>query len=165
MPCCSPTSCIFLNTFLPWRHTGELNYYLFNYPLLGGLKPLQKLVAKLDSEKLCSSYNPVINWSVRYFSGTTKEKSEKKFGPTSKPGFFFLPSHPQVKREKSEVAAVIWAIHQRARTQLYSSLYFRMKVRVYQSDIVIHLCILTPSCLWGRLLRVLRWPHLWISSK
>lgn len=89
-------------------------------------------MVQIDSKKLCLSYNAVTNWPVLYFTGTTEEKSERKFCPTNKPDFFFLPSYPQVKREESEVAAVAWAALQMARSQWYSSLYFRMKVRVYQ---------------------------------
>ncbi|KAB1258765.1 WD repeat-containing protein 64 [Camelus dromedarius] len=43
---------------------------------------------------------------ILYFTDTTEEKSEKKFGPTNKSDFFFLPKHPQMKREKSEVAVL-----------------------------------------------------------
>lgn len=75
---------------------------------------------------------PVINWHVLYFTDTTEEKSEKTFSPTDKSGFFLLPSHCQV-RENSEVAAVAWAAREMARSKWYSSLYFRMKVRVHQT--------------------------------
>lgn len=85
-------------------------------------------MVQLDSKNCIYHIMPVTNWHVLYFTESTEEKSEKKFRPTNKSGFFLLPSHQQMKREKSDVTVVAWASH-----VWYSSLYFRMKVWVPQT--------------------------------